>query len=637
MSLIVTANIDDELNITNNSNAFKPFSYSNRLLNTLKIPANSQIALQSSKINKTGEIVISKSNSVFGHYFGRPFTTNGANAQSTTSVPFIGYAGDENELENGRKINTNVAGFAPMIQRGFAQRAYHPSLITANSATITVEPSYNSNTWNGYDWVFTQQTAKTTKNSDFNFTDVSEGESGNFTLSNTDKTVTTANAVGQGFQVRADNFPVSQNEGEVIIDFSNANSSSARSPWIAGLTRVNTRKESGIVMPNAFNPRREGGGNNGSFFRQSGGVAYCDICVLRGAESLRVFQSSVNSAGTGGGNNELVMNEIIYYGAHNANFPGPNPYNLRTNVAAGANYEKVKFKLNNEELSISLIDNKGAEVILVDYTTIAAAGGEKNEVTNPTTCAKWAMYPIFGATGLGKSITLDSVSHYTNYPDLETNSNPTRYDWWQWCEDNVNQTQWARSMEARPFNDKAGAVVLAPLKVNASGGMDGYENQIITTQIKGPSLSTSAQIYGLLAALTQRCNTMELFGFSGNPISPTGTTTNVVVNVSSISTPTLTSNISLFIRLNNFTQSSVNARMGTQSKIVAHLPRFDTSGNDTGGLYFEPSEKTYIDLNNPTDLYLNSFDVDYCYENERLCTALVGKTITVFHIREKPK
>ena len=61
MSLIVTANIDSELEITNNSNVFKPYSYSNRLLNTLKIPANSQIALQSAKINKTGEIVVSKS------------------------------------------------------------------------------------------------------------------------------------------------------------------------------------------------------------------------------------------------------------------------------------------------------------------------------------------------------------------------------------------------------------------------------------------------------------------------------------------------------------------------------------------------------------------------------------------------
>ena len=60
-----------------------------------------------------------------------------------------------------------------------------------------------------------------------------------------------------------------------------------------------------------------------------------------------------------------------------------------------------------------------------------------------------------------------------------------------------------------------------------------------------------------------------------------------------------------------------------------------SSGNETGGLYFEPHEKTYISLNNPTELLVNSFDVDIVYENETLCTALSGKTIVCFHIREK--
>src|SRR5210317_642003 len=138
MSLIVTANIDDELEIISNSNVFKPYSYSNRLLNTLKIPANSQIALQSAKINKTGEIIVSKSNSIFGHYFGRPLTDGGTNVKSTTSVPFIGYAGNEVELEGGRKVTTNVVGFANQIEKGISDRAYHPSLITATSANISV-------------------------------------------------------------------------------------------------------------------------------------------------------------------------------------------------------------------------------------------------------------------------------------------------------------------------------------------------------------------------------------------------------------------------------------------------------------------------------------------------------------------
>jgi hypothetical protein len=79
----------------------------------------------------------------------------------------------------------------------------------------------------------------------------------------------------------------------------------------------------------------------------------------------------------------------------------------------------------------------------------------------------------------------------------------------------------------------------------------------------------------------------------------------------------------------------MNARQGTLSKIIGHLPRFDNSGNETGGLYFEPHEKTYISLNNPTELLVNSFDIDIVYENETLCTALTGKTIVCLHIRQK--
>ena len=77
----------------------------------------------------------------------------------------------------------------------------------------------------------------------------------------------------------------------------------------------------------------------------------------------------------------------------------------------------------------------------------------------------------------------------------------------------------------------------------------------------------------------------------------------------------------------------MNARQGTVSKIISHLPRFDNSGNETGGLYFEPHEKTYLALNNPDTLYINSFDIDIVYENETLCTALTGKTIVCLHIR----
>ena len=64
---------------------------------------------------------------------------------------------------------------------------------------------------------------------------------------------------------------------------------------------------------------------------------------------------------------------------------------------------------------------------------------------------------------------------------------------------------------------------------------------------------------------------------------------------------------------------------------------FDNAGNDTGGLFFEPHEKTYLALNNAEELVVNSFDVDIVYDNETLCKAISGKTIVCFHIRQRPR
>ena len=155
--------------------------------------------------------------------------------------------------------------------------------------------------------------------------------------------------------------------------------------------------------------------------------------------------------------------------------------------------------------------------------------------------------------------------------------------------------------------------------------MTDYDSLIITAR---------SNAYG--RDVTALCNTQSTLGFIGDPISrPLAPANNLVTTNESTSTPKLISNISLFIRLNNFTQNSMNARQGTLSKIIAHLPRFDNSGNETGGLYFEPHEKTYISLNNPQEILINSFDIDIVYENETFCTALTGKTIVCLHIRQK--
>jgi len=649
MSLIITSNIEHEVPENDTSNIFQPFSYSNTLLDTMRIPANSQIALQSAKITKKQELVIGRENNIFGNYFGLPLDGTGSNIESSTSVPFVGALGsnlrrDNNRLADGETKTVTVGDTAAFIQAALQERCYHPSLITDAvkgtgtdtqpqvpvGANVTVTPKYTGKVWDGFQWVFTQQTAITKKTANFNFVDVSQEKTGIFSLVGTNAVKQSAD--GAGFQVQARNHPISQNDGECIMDWSLANSTANRSSFFCGLTRINTEKEDGITAPNNFDANRGGGtGDNGGGFRNCGGQAFCDICIMRIGSFLRVFQS-----GTSGESQQLIMNEIIYYGAHNANFP--NIYNLQTN-AAGDNYEKVKFKLTNEHISIFLIDNAGAEVLLTDNIVSASKGATKNEVTNPTNCAKWALYPHMGARGVDKQITIDYIQHYTSYPDfaLPLSEKPEVYDWWIFSESYLNGTRWATAMESRPWNNAASDVVLTPKLLTGADAMDGYDNQIITAPLKGNIGPSSPSRFGLFLN-TKPCNTGRTFGMVNLPVSVKEPGINtLIITVLSAQTPIAGSNVSLFVRLNNFTQLSTNARMGTRSKIVGHLPRFDNSGAESGALYFEPNEKTYIDLNNPNELVLNSFDVDVCYDNERFATGLSGKTIIIFHIRDKPK
>ena len=628
MSLVVTSNIATE-DDPSFSNVFKPFSYQNRLLNTMRIPPMSEIALQSAKINKNGLFILDRANSGFCHYFGTPIEElHNDDIENSTTQPFRAVIGAGEAFRAGDKKNeVNIDDMANEIKKGIDEAAFHPSLITGETTTgMAVTPLYDgtSASFKGFKFVATQQTAKTTRNAaDIVFTDISKNNSYNFTQAAGAVTSTNLN----GFYVQNREYPISQNAGTCTFNFSDANLGGR---WMCGLSRINTQRNIGggdfDYLPNYFDDTLAAG-TTGSGVITRNQLLYADVAVMRVGTELRVYQSSARTAG--GIGDGIYMNQVTYYGLHNANFG--DVYDIGTNAN---NYQKVKFTLTNEEIKIELIDNKAASVVLCDYTTLRAAGAVKNECLNPVNAAKWALYPTCAASGRsaagGQVITLESVDHYTNYPKFDE-SKYFNYDWWGWSQ-RYGETVFCKKLEMRDWNNfsrtttthGAGANgLLAPKGVNASGGMDDYDSIIITAR---------SAAYG---NSTNECNTQFTLGFAGDPISnPLAPANNLVTTTESTSTPQLVSNISLFIRLNNFTQNSVNARQGTNSKIVAHLPRFDNSGNETGGLYFEPHEKTYLSLNNPEEILINSFDVDIVYDNETLCTALTGKTIVCFHIRQ---
>jgi len=88
--------------------------------------------------------------------------------------------------------------------------------------------------------------------------------------------------------------------------------------------------------------------------------------------------------------------------------------------------------------------------------------------------------------------------------------------------------------------------------------------------------------------------------------------------------------------LNNLPVKSYNAGQSRRSQIIYSAPRFSTGTDQSvGALFFECPEKTYIALDNPNEINLNTIDLDIVNENETLAEDLLGKSVCVLHFREK--
>tara|TARA_R110001599_G_scaffold120501_3_gene291570 strand:+ start:3062 stop:5041 length:1980 start_codon:yes stop_codon:yes gene_type:complete len=132
-------------------------------------------------------------------------------------------------------------------------------------------------------------------------------------------------------------------------------------------------------------------------------------------------------------------------------------------------------------------------------------------------------------------------------------------------------------------------------------------------------------------------NIKLLLGFIQDTLT-TSTPPTIVGSVNTYSGslhPTFSVN-NLFIRLNNFSQTSVNGGIGRPSKIIYTMPRFDNAGNESGsGLYFEPAERVYLSLGNTETLYINEFDITMVDNREVLTRTLHGTSVVCLHFRQR--
>ena len=97
----------------------------------------------------------------------------------------------------------------------------------------------------------------------------------------------------------------------------------------------------------------------------------------------------------------------------------------------------------------------------------------------------------------------------------------------------------------------------------------------------------------------------------------------------------MTSEQSTYIRVPTLNHKTHNFGTGNPSKILFQVPRFDNSGTETGALYFQNNDKTFVDLNNITDFTITDLDVSFVRKNETFARDLSGSSEVVFVIRPK--
>jgi hypothetical protein len=600
----------------------RAYSFSNQLQTPLVIPKNSEVALQSLKINKDGTFQVGRSNSLFYQYIGTKLTDVFTFDKSPR------HPGYTRIFPHG-EVNAN--DFAESVENAMNKAIYHPDL----QGLATCEVKRNSSTsFDGYELKYDKassasgtntrpsQNSSPTNQADFVKGDLfSDGWE--YTASNHRFHKRSGNgSVNPRAFAQISSAPLTCTEGNFQVSFKNA------SNWCIGLSRYCNPRTSfidpdGTTVYRYFEApdywKRDGRG----FYDF---VACSEKNVVSDAMELRLYHT-VKDTGT-----KLEYREVDYWNASGSPVTG-GPYNLTTNASA---FDHIKFTVDGEAVDVTLTKGTTATPAKICSPSYQP---NSNKSTYFKPVAQTCTY-LYGKMEIreteandrqGDYLTISQYDsrditgfNYDGYDTAESNSLPinqrlTNHDWYATLV-NLKTPSYLIDVDTRLYNDMSAA---DHTFVRTSGGKINY------TVV--PILSQSDKYQP-----TNFANTEEILGFNGaSPMETPSSFNGSQLIFTSSTVPQLISNQSVFVRLNGLTQRSTNGATGNQSHIIYHCPRFDNSGNQTGGLFFEPGEKTYLDLNNATDIQVNNLGIDFVDKRERYMKSVVGSSVVCLHIRPK--
>jgi len=653
MSLILVSSTEGS-GQTNQIGVSVPYQFRNHLKNPLIIEPFSEIAVESVKLNRVPQIDY-EGGLVTNFWFGERLAENGLDSSLSYFIP------SENVIAEGSPPMEFADKFKDVLKQTYSQ---HPEIDSQNvEVNILVD---NNGAFTGFEFKIPQvgsaQGTSTIPPASCRVQEDLHISDGDLLWNGTTLTADSDGGIfsgvcGQLMPINDEGGPLSLHNGS--LTYTNMTSAT----WTLGLSRpIPLYRRTLLGGINVFDtPDRElyYGGNEGGPVGPLNDTIM-DYCAQVAEDGfLRLYHLVADTSRGEGNDPVMVMSEIKYYEKNNGAFSANNGSN--SSFATGtpissASISDITFICNGESLEVSASGKTVVKSVLVNAST-------KGQIPKPIGQTCWKMYPTVHLWDDTDSVDISryecrtNSTIYCNQPENAwcvratvptiLGSNGVGVDVFDQLEAEVeelppwnNALRWPKTVDTRPpymIHDAdslnaSSSFVRTPKGFTSNAIIEDYENIFI---MGGADRYMPRQIQ------SWQPNSTLTLGFSPFSINQdSGMTHGGGFNgasFQSVTRPSMISQQSTFIRVPTLPHETYNFGTGNPSKILFQVPRFDNSGVETGALFFQNPDKTYIDLKNTSELRITDLDVQFVRKNEKFARDLTGSTEVVFHIRKKAK
>jgi hypothetical protein len=664
MSLIITSS-SKGVGETNQIGISRPEQYKNHMKNTLRIPPNSEIAVESVKVNRM-PMLDNGANMVGNFWFGERLTGNASFGNSLSyMIP------TENEIGTSLAPQDFANEYVKTLKEAYS---FHPEI---DSPNIEMNVSTNTNgVFTGFDFKIPQVHVDATSVVPPLTTDVfminGRNNVANITWDGTTLTSSDDNSFGQLQPRASEGGPISLYNGS--LTYSDLRWSQE---WTMGLSRPYVNDPSNTPSADDWDTTASTKlfkGESGMGIGVNGDDFYDYAAEVSSDGYLRLYHAIPDKVYDGADwespvEPNIVMEEIIYYQKASGSFTADNKTNSSfatgTPIVWSASYGDLVFGTIGEKVTISVSGN----IVVTPFSDASVNASTKGQVPKPIGQTCWKMYPTFSLWADGDTADIDVYNCRTestlwnNQPENswitrsiypvpvlpengssvltgKWNNNLLFYDT-SWTPAWNNALFWGYSIDIRDVYRPYEAADVTPDTAVFGGTIRAYRglSSKIIEDYENIFIMGKSERYMDRSLQQWQPNNQFTLGFYPMSINPnssmTGAGSQFGAYFHSAQRPSLMSQHSMFIRVPTFTHETYNFGTGNPSKILFQVPRFDNAGTETGALYYQNNDKTYVDLHNTDELRITELDVHMVKKDETFVNDLTGSTEIVFHVRPR--